>query len=177
MKLAWGQNVRPVFVETLLQVCRRLNWTDDDRPSWLMSSMAFETGESFSPTVRNGAGSGAIGLIQFMPTTARSLGTTTEALAGMTAEEQLLMVERYFAPYANRIHTLSDLYMAILLPKYIGAAEDAVLFSGGIAYRQNAGLDADRDGQIIKAEAAGKVRAKYLRGMEPGRVLDVPRAI
>ena len=40
----------------------------------------------------------------------------------------------------------------------------AVLFSGGIAYRQNAGLDANRDGQVTKAEAAGKVAAKYNKG-------------
>ena len=56
------------------------------------------------------------------------------------------------------------MYMAILLPKYVGQPDDAVLFSGGVAYRQNAGLDTNRDGQVTKAEAAGKVAAKYNKG-------------
>ena len=39
-----------------------------------------------------------------------------------------------------------------------------MLCSGGVAYRQNAGLDTNRDGQVTKAEAAGKVAAKYNKG-------------
>ena len=58
-----------------------------------MACMAWESGETFSPTIRNGAGSSMIGLIHFMPTTAKSLGTSTEALSKMTAVEQLDYVE------------------------------------------------------------------------------------
>jgi soluble lytic murein transglycosylase-like protein len=35
-----------------------------------MACMAWESGRSFRPDVKNMAGSGATGLIQFMPTTA-----------------------------------------------------------------------------------------------------------
>ena len=37
----------------------------------LMAVMSFETGGTFNPNIRNAAGSGATGLIQFMPSTAR----------------------------------------------------------------------------------------------------------
>jgi hypothetical protein len=130
--------------------------------------MAFESGETFSASVRNAAGSGAVGLIQFMPSTARDLGTTTENLALLSAESQLVYVRSYFRPYARRIASLPDMYMAILLPKYIGAMDSAVLFSGGTPYRQNSGLDANKDGRVSKLEAASKVQAKWARGMQPG---------
>ena len=61
-----------------------------------------------------------------------------------------------------------DMYMAILLPKYIGTAEGTVLFSGtGASYRQNAGLDANSDGKITKGEATARVAAMLQRGLEP----------
>src|SRR4051812_1834879 len=57
--------------------------------------MGFETGTTFSPSIRNAAGSGATGLIQFMPSTARSLGTSTDAMAKMTDVAQLDYVAKY----------------------------------------------------------------------------------
>jgi hypothetical protein len=59
-----------------------------------MAAMAFETGGSFSPAVPNKAGSGAVGLIQFMPSTAKGLGTSTEALKKMSAVQQLDFVKK-----------------------------------------------------------------------------------
>jgi hypothetical protein len=161
--LAWGQKVSPTFRAKVIEICRGFGWTNE-HASWLMSCMAFESGETFSPSVKNAAGSGATGLIQFMPATARGLGTSTEALASLSAVQQLDYVQRYFKPYAARIKSLPDMYMAILLPKYVGQPESSVLFSGGIAYRQNAGLDTNRDGRVTKAEAAGKVVAKFIKG-------------
>ena len=163
-QLAWGQKVSPAFRAKVLDICRGFGWSND-HASWLMSCMAFESGETFSPSVKNAAGSGATGLIQFMPATARGLGTTTADLATLTAEQQLDFVKQYFKPYAARVKSLPDMYMAILLPKFVGQSESAVLFSEGIAYRQNAGLDANRDGRVTKAEAASKVAAKLSKGM------------
>jgi hypothetical protein len=48
----------------------------------------FESGRTFRPDARHPT-SGATGLIQFMPSSAQRLGTTTELLARMTAEQQL----------------------------------------------------------------------------------------
>lgn len=162
--LAWGRKVNNEFKQRLFEICRRYNWTND-HASWLMSCIAFESAETFKPSVVNAAGSGAVGLIQFMPTTAQYLGTDSIELMGMTAVQQLDYVERYFKPYALRIRNLADMYMAILMPKYVGAPDDTVIFRAGVQYRQNAGLDADKDGAITKAEAAGKVREKLVKGL------------
>lgn len=172
MKLAWGNKVSELFCKEVVAMSRRFAW-QNEQPSHLMSCMAFESGETFSPNIKNAAGSGATGLIQFMPSTAIGLGTTIENLAELSAEAQLSYVEMYFLPYARRIHTLSDMYMAILLPKYIGAADSAVLFSGGITYRQNSGLDTDRDGKVTKREASSLVAAKLTRGLQLGFYREV----
>lgn len=136
-----------------------------------MACMAFESAETFRPDIRNAAGSGAVGLIQFMPATARGLGTSTEALAAMSAVEQLDYVRLYFKPYAGRMRNLADVYMAILYPKAIGKPDDYVLFARpSIAYSQNAGLDRDGDGYITKAEAITRVQAKLTLGLLPSNL-------
>ena len=162
--LAWGTRVSPEFRDTVVSICKGFGWTPN-HASWLMSCMAFESGETFSPSVRNAAGSGAVGLIQFMPETAADLRVDINVLASLTAEKQLAWVEAYFYPYASRITTLSDMYMAILLPRYVGQPEESILFSGGVSYRENSGLDNNHDGMITKAEATAKVQAKYDKGM------------
>lgn len=173
IEIAWGCKVERGFIDRVLTMCHDFKWYAD-APSDIMSCMAFESAETFSPNVKNAAGSGAVGLIQFMPTTAQGLGTTTDALAHMYATEQLDYVEKYFRPYASRVHSLSDMYMAILLPKYVGMPDSSVLFTqGGVSYRQNAGLDANSDGKITKAEAAGKVMDKKAKGLKPGYVLRI----
>lgn len=167
MELAWSSKVSPAFAKRVLVLCERFSWKKETHANWLMACMAFETGETFRSDIKNAAGSGAVGLIQFMPDTAIGLGTTSPELARMTPVAQLLYVERYFYPYAKKISSLSDMYMAILLPKYVGASPEAVLFSGGISYRQNSGLDKDRDGKITKLEATQKVEAKLAKGLLP----------
>lgn len=190
MVLAFGKRVSAAFIDRLFAMCRRNGWTLE-YANWLMACIAFETGGTFSPSIKNMAGSGATGLIQFMPLTAlglfysnaeisrmdretkRTLGRECcEKLAKMTDVEQLQYVEAYFKPYAKRISCLEDMYMAILMPSYIGKPNDSALFTDGtVAYRQNSGLDKDKDGKVTKAEAAGKVRAQLLRGLEGPNVL------
>ncbi|MEO8993214.1 MAG: lytic transglycosylase [Rhodanobacter sp.] len=171
--LAWGARVSADFARYLFGICRDFGW-GADHANWLMACMAFESGETFRADVLNKAGSGAVGLIQFMPATARGLGTTTESLALLSPASQLTYVRSYFRPYAHKIHTLADMYMAILLPKYIPAPGNAVLFSSGVAYRQNAGLDADNDGQVTKDEAAARVAAELARGLKLSNVAAYP---
>lgn len=60
---------------------------------WLADVMAGESG--FSKDVVN-PDSGSTGLIQFMPDTARSLGTSVEALAAMDRVAQMKYVRKYF---------------------------------------------------------------------------------
>ncbi len=133
-------------------------------PNFLMAVMAFETGGTFSPSVRNAAGSGAVGLIQFMPATATGLGTSTAELAAMTAEDQLNFVAKHFKPFKGKLASIEDTYMAVLLPKAVGKGGGFVLFKKpSIAYTQNKGLDIDGDGEVTVADAADRVR-KMLGG-------------
>jgi hypothetical protein len=179
-KLAWGAKVTPTFRE-------RVWWIADDitakqkaqfDANWLMACIAWESGETFAPGVLNKAGSGATGLIQFMPATAKELGEyrkttlTTGTLANMTAEDQLTWVYWYFRMQIDRhgaITNLEDCYMAILWPGAIGKPVSAPLWEKGkmpTTYRQNAGLDSNKDGTITKLEAASHVREKLDKGIK-----------
>lgn len=133
-------DVTSEFLNKVSEICGRLGASPDD----LMSVMAFES--SLDHRTVN-YGSGATGLIQFMPSTARGLGTTTAALKNMTAIRQLDYVYEYFRPYRGRISTLGDMYMAVLWPSGIGKSDNYGLFvKGTSAYRGNSALDINRDG-------------------------------
>lgn len=169
LSIAWSAKVSPEFVERVICIANNL-LMGSDGPDILMSCMAWETGETFSPTILNGSGSQARGLIQFMPNTAKSLGTSSDELAKMTAVQQLDYVEKYFMPYKGKVKTLSDAYMCILYPKAIGKKEEYCLFdrdSTPIAYRQNSGVDLNKDGKVTKAEAAQCVMNKLTKGLQP----------
>lgn len=174
MILAWGAKVNESFRNSVIGMTRRLRIAD---PNWLMACMAFETGETFSPSIVNSAGSGAVGLIQFMPGTAAAMGTSTEALGHMTAENQLVWVERYFRPWNGRLHNLGDVYGAILWPGMIGKSDRAIIFEKDSPihpkyYLQNRGLDADRDGFITKGEIVAHVERALSEGLKIGNIFN-----
>lgn len=160
-KIAWGAKVSATFKERVLWIEEALSLPADA----LMACMAWESGESFSPSKKNLAGSGATGLIQFMPSTAIALGTTTTALAKLSAEDQLNFVYKYFLPFKGRLNNLGDVYMAILWPKGVGQSDSYVLFDRGVAYRQNAGLDKDKDGKVTRGECLVKIQDKLAKGL------------
>jgi len=152
-----SDKVSEAFKDKVMQIAADLGIN----PNFLMAVMSFETGGSFSPSVRNAAGSGAVGLIQFMPKTAKDLGTNTGALAKMTAEDQLDFVAKYLKPFKNRMKTIEDAYMAVLMPSAIGKGSNFVLFrKPSVGYNQNKGLDVDQDGLITVGEAADRVRKR-----------------
>lgn len=164
-KIAWGAKVSGAFKEKVIQVCNSLDMV----PDYLMSCIAFETGETFSSSIKNAAGSGATGLIQFMPATAKGLGTTTEKLAKMAPVQQLDYVKRYFFPYRHKLKKLEDVYMAILYPAAVGKPITHTLFEEGKkTYSQNKGFDVNRDGKITLKEISAKVRQKYEKGLGKG---------
>lgn len=162
----WSAKVTPEFVASVKWIADELLMPEDG-VNMLMACMAWESGESFSPSVKNAAGSGAVGLIQFMPSTAKGLGTSTNALAKMTAVQQLNYVYKYFAGYKGRLKNLGDVYMAILWPAGVGKADDYVLWNSKTkptTYRQNSGLDVNKDGVITRAECIAKVLQRYEKG-------------
>lgn len=164
VQIAWGSKVSPTFKERVLWIADSLGCSADD----LMACMAWESAETFRADIKNAAGSGATGLIQFMPSTARGLGTSTAALAKMTPEDQLRYVYKYFQPYAGRLNNLGDVYMAILWPKGVGKPDHYVLFDRKrtpTTFRQNAGLDVNKDGLVTRAECLVKVNEKLAKGL------------
>jgi hypothetical protein len=167
-QLIWSAKVSKEFVLKVQDIAKKLQMPTEGA-NWLMACMAFETGETFSPTIKNGAGAPYYGLIQFGKAAATDCGTTVEALLKMTAEEQLDYVYKFFKPYTGKLKTLSDVYSRIIWPVAVGKPEDYVIFDNKVrptAYVQNKGLDIDRDGKITKAECAAKVQEKYVRGLK-----------
>lgn len=163
--IAWGAHVSAAFRRKVIAIAGRLAMD----PNHLMAIMAFETGRSFDPSETNHAGSGATGLIQFMPATARAMGTSTASLSQMSAIDQLDYVEAYLAPYTGRMKDLPSAYMAVLYPRAVDKAPGYVLFrKGSKAYKLNRGLDLNGDGQVTKAEASAKVAAMLTEGLGPG---------
>lgn len=172
MRLAWGARVSADFRERVVAMGVRLALD----PSWIMAVMAFESARTFRPDIWNKVNNAFVGLIQFGAEAAADMGTTTAALAKMTAVEQLDFVERYFAMRIKKygpLRTLSDCYMAVLYPPAIGKAEDAVIFHpGSKQYLQNKGLDIDHDGAVTKAEAAQFVVKALAEGMQAANVFE-----
>ena len=164
-KVAWGAKVTKDLKAKVILISEKLSIS----PDYLMSCMAFETGGTFSPNIKNAAGSGAIGLIQFMPRTAKGLGTSSESLSKMTAIKQLDYVEKYFIPRKGKLYSLEDVYMAILYPAAIGKPSSHGLFmKGTTAYKQNSGLDKDKNGIVTLKEISSKVRSMYEKGLKQG---------
>lgn len=164
--IRWGAKVTSTFRDSVFWIEDQLGLNAD----FLMSCMAFETGGTFSPSVKNAAGSSGTGLIQFMRATAIELGTTVEDLARMTPEKQLGYVYKYFKAFGKDLSkwSLEDIYMAILYPTAIGKDLDWCMpwKYGSLAYKQNSGLDLNKDQKITKREAAAGVRKRFELGAQ-----------
>jgi hypothetical protein len=151
-------NTSQSFRDKVVQIADRLG----TKPLYLMAVMSFETGGTFSPSIKSPV-SGATGLIQFISSTARGLGTSQASLARMTALEQLDYVEKYLKPFRGRLLTLEDAYMAVLWPAAVGKGRNHVIFEDPtIEYKQNRGLDINNSGKITVAEAANKVTSRII---------------
>ena len=107
--------------------------------------------------------SNATGLIQFMPDTATTFGTSVEALKKMSAEQQLNYVEKYFLYWkSDKGFKESDfidagtLYALTFLPKY--SRQETLCRAGSNEYSQNKGLDKNKDGKITKTELSNRLK-------------------
>lgn len=148
--------LEPRFGIELVKMAERLGLN----PDYIASVMSIESAGTFDPAIRNPNG-GATGLIQFMPSTARNLGTTTDTLAAMSAVEQLQYVERFFRQNGQNIRkdVPGDYYMAVFMPAFVGHEPSTVLgvrgstdpapgtgTTMGKVYEQNHGFDHDGNG-------------------------------
>lgn len=161
-------NVTPQFIQGVEAMAARLG----TKPEYLMAVMSFETGGSFSPGQKNNAGSGATGLIQFMPGTASGLGTSTAELSRMSSVEQLQYVEKYFMQRAGanngKLGTLEGVYTSVLYGSPKSDPGSTLWSSGSSAYSWNKGLDTNHDGRITAGEAAGAVRGRVSGNIDQG---------
>lgn len=138
--------------ERVLQVALNMG----AHPNWLMCVILAESGGK--PTAYNKHG-GASGLIQFMPSTAKSLGTTTEAIRKMSVYEQLEYVDKFYQQWfrKRKVKYYWDVYMATFLPKFIGQPMDYVLAKKGHPwYDCNSVIDTQKKGYLTVGDLAAR---------------------
>jgi len=154
-------------------------------PVAIAAIIEMESARTWSPSVHGSSAFSeppgyAIGLIQFAPSTARSMGTTTEALERMTFEQQVGYVVEYYRKYGgpDAFQRPGDYYLAGW-----GASpqtpDDAVLAEEGSAkYKWNSSLDGDKDGVIHARELRDLVNRSIANARSRGVwQIDVERAL
>lgn len=125
-------------------------------PAWLASVVKAESGNNLKAV---NPVSGASGLIQWLPSTAKELGTSVEAIRQMTREQQNALIVRYLKPYAGHIRNEGDAHLAVFYPKAIGQPDTFELFRKGTkAYEQNQQLDRDNKGFITRADVLARYK-------------------
>lgn len=153
--MIYENKVSTAFAQKVKEIATALHI----QPDWLMMVMFKETGGTFSPSIKNPTSS-ATGLIQFMSNTAQSLGTTTRALAQMSAVEQLEWVYKYLSNFKGRMKNFGDVYLAVFYPQGIGAL-NSFKFPKWV-YNANRGIDMNKDGILT----IGEFKTWALKGQE-----------
>lgn len=151
----------PFFMERLKEVASNLGVNEKD----LLGVMRLES--ELNPKALNPT-TNAVGLIQFIPDTARELGYDTEEIYDMSATEQLDLVEKYYKNKVKPGDDIADIYMATFMPaaKYkpdsfvLGNIKGGRVFKLSMAaiYRQNKMFDTDNDGIFTVGDVRNKIR-------------------
>lgn len=116
------------------------------KSEWLMAVMAFESG--LNPKSVNNQ-SGATGLIQFMPSTAKALGTSTSALKSMSNVQQLDYVYKYLVTYKGKMTNLAHVYLTVFYPAAVGKPDSYVIGAKGSKIsEQNPALRSSNSGTV-----------------------------
>lgn len=142
------------FLNKVKQIAQRINCDYKD----LLAVMNSESGLKSTATNKNG---GATGLIQFMPDTAKGLGTSTAALRNMTPIQQLDYVEKFFdntlkmTGMKGKRLSAGDLYTLVFMPAKVKG--EVLCQAGSKEYAANKCLDANKDGKITKTELGNRV--------------------
>jgi hypothetical protein len=154
------------FISKLKLICEKLQIN----PAWLM--MVFWVECEFNTQIRN-PHSGAIGLIQFLPSTLVSLGFRTSQLIGRYGVWQLDLVYKYLAPYTGRMHSAYDVYLAVFYPRALNKRDDFVIaYEHEKAYKYNQILDTvfgDNDGVLEVLDVKYFFRQRVLKAIKAHR--------
>ena len=132
-------------------------------PEWLMAVMYSES--KFDASVLNHKGSGATGLIQFMPAAASEMNVSLHRLARMNHLQQLEYVYMYLEKTRERygnFNSLADLYLAILYPRARNQDYCYTLYAKpSKSYVQNSGLDENKDGRVTVSDIDRRMKRLY----------------
>jgi transglycosylase-like protein with SLT domain len=149
----------PEFISRLAALAVRNGWD----PTGIAAVISHESG--FHPEARS-PNSTATGLIQFIEATAHALGTTTAALATMSAVAQLPFVEKYFKRFMPQIPDRPEDYILVTYgrPDVVGFPDDYVLDRRDsedpherARYAANTALDHDGKGSITVGDLRGSL--------------------
>ena len=111
----------------------------------------------------------ASGLIQFMPATLKALGFRADlapearaaALRQLPPDEQLPLIQRFFAAAPKRWKYPGDTYLVVFAPAHIGAPDETVIFAeGSKGWSANPGLREPGNGPITARSVRGMVTAR-----------------
>ena len=147
------ENLIPKNASSFVDKLKSISSSLGINPNWLMLLMKHESGLDSSITNNIGA----TGLIQFLPSTAKSLGTSSGELASMTNVQQLDYVKKFYQPYAGKIKSYGDLHLVAFFPAALGKPDNYVFETANLAAskvaQQNKAFDLNGDGKITAGEA------------------------
>jgi len=103
--------------------------------------------------------SSASGLIQFIESTAKELGTTTAKLRAMSNVEQLDYVYKYMNTYKGKLKDTADVYLAVFFPVALYKNLDWEFPNWAVV--GNPIFDINKDGTLTKQEFKNYVYNKY----------------
>ncbi len=149
-------HISQAFCNKVIKIAEKIKCNPND----LMAVMYSES--RFSASIQNSIG--ATGLIQFLPKTAKQLGTSTSALKNMSAEQQLDYVEKFYIENKKMAGFKPDdtidtgtLYALAFLPAY--SKREVLCSVGSTYYSKNSGLDYDGDKKITKTDLAKHLKS------------------
>lgn len=141
---------KKAFADKVIEVSNYLGIN----PNSLMYVMYSESG--LNPQAQNTKylveGKPATGLIQFVNSTAKYLGTTIEALYKMDGVQQLDYIKKYFSPFRGKLKSVYDVYLAIFFPIAVGKENSWVFqtktLSPQVIAKNNPVFDFYKNGRI-----------------------------
>lgn len=167
----------PEFLRKLYDLASRNGWSVDG----IAALMSEESG--FNPQAENPLpNQTATGLLQWTKSTAESIGTSIQELLGMSAVQQLDIVERYYKRYLGVGREIPDEdYILVGYGRsdlighpdyYVIDSRDSVDERSRYRYSVNSGFDRNKDGLITVGDLRDALRRTINNA--GGRRIEVP---